>query len=852
MTTDAYQSAQGVAIPDDVLAEIEAAVTKGHPEFDPAQARDTSGRWVSVWHGTTEDHLDAILHEGLKRTESGHVWMESKPATIYITHHATDDAAAERAAKDWAHSHAGVHADRGDPPDMMTPAVVQAKIPRAVWKKYATPDVNLAANDDATMGWEFKADIKPEWITGAWLSRWKDLKLVGWDKVKSAAADTDTVSVWIGLALPDRPPEQTKGYPEFDPDQPRDEGGQWSDGGVATDRRATTADRRAAREALEAAGWQSIRSQRLGRYAQHPSRPGETITYPTPDTWRHVRDTATLGEGPLRDLPQYLGGLQAPAAAPAQDPEGRLTPEAWASVVARGGETAHAPVEHLALIDPTSGERVYVLSNDSVDTVDVPDEDTEVVTQLAVDRVMMHNHPPGKDDNSLTFSLADMKTAVGLKVRESVVATRDWLYRITTPLRDATGRPNWTVSPDGKKVNDVATAVMADFRSRKWDTTVEAKTERQHQFWVTVAKEMGWVYSRTAPPWTAAMATAKSARQRAGGATVPLIDDRDPFRWMDDPDSTWETKGYPEYREDQARDAGGRWSEEGTGPQIYMRPEDLEPGESWGGVVRWRHREGGFLLSPPMQKDDLPEVLYHTTTAEPSVRDAQMLRAQSDGGGMGGGSGMRGVSFTTSLADAELMQTSLRREIALAQRPPDPTGEHAERLLRQFAAEDAAAVGVPAGSFDRAVAYAMEGYQANLQHALHPWDDGQFGPPYPPDHPERLRKLRSLGHDAHGAYLQARESDAAGALGVTWQQINQEDRYAPVRNPLIFGNADHFMRLNPGHVGILRVPSRFIPDGALIRAGSDSFLHEIRVHADVPFPRGTKGHHWLLRKGETP
>jgi len=272
-------------------------------------------------------------------------------------------------------------------------------------------------------------------------------------------------------------------------------------------------------------------------------------------------------------------------------------------------------------------------------------------------------------------------------------------------------------------------------------------------------------------------------------------------------------------------------------PKIYMRPDDLEPVDSWGGEQKWKDKKHGDLLSAPISKADLPPTLYHTTVAAPAIEKAGLLLAQSDGGGMGGGAGRPGVSFTTSQADAELMLKELGREIDLAHRAPDMSGAITRGLLETWAREDEQRMGLPAGTFQRAVDYAMGNYEANVKPVTHVFDMEKYGG-YADDvlrpQPELDKGLRSLGHDAHSAYMQARETDAIKALGADYQAFRVEDRYAPVKNPLIFGDAEAFKALDKQHLGIVTVPTAAIPDGALIRKGSDDFLHEVRVHADVP------------------
>lgn len=225
----------------DATLRTDGPVTaKGNPEFNPDQARDDQGRWVSAWHGTAKDHLDAILRDGLKASESGHVYRISIPGSVYLVRF-KDDKTAAQSVTSWAAEHARRDDHHGG--DHLGPqAVLKVRIPEAEWNKHAVADRNLPWEQFSTGGpVEFLADVKPEWIEAAWVA---DLSTVysplevpdKWRKVKAAAADGGVV-VWIGLVLPaDDDPPRGKGYPEFDPDQARDAGGRWTTDAAAVGR----------------------------------------------------------------------------------------------------------------------------------------------------------------------------------------------------------------------------------------------------------------------------------------------------------------------------------------------------------------------------------------------------------------------------------------------------------------------------------------------------------------------------------------------------------------------------------------------------------------------------------------
>ena len=290
------------------------------------------------------------------------------------------------------------------------------------------------------------------------------------------------------------------------------------------------------------------------------------------------------------------------------------------------------------------------------------------------------------------------------------------------------------------------------------------------------------------------------------------------------------------YDPSQARDPHGKWTSGGGGakvekPQIYMRPADLEKVISWG-EEKWLHKEGRYTLSKPLSKDELPETMYHTTINKPAVVASGALKAQSDGGGLGGGSGMKGVSLTTSESDAQLIQTELTRAVELAHQPPDVTGKTMEETLTRYSHEDEKAGGLPEDSLRPAVEYAMDGWRANLTPATHEFDDKTVA--YTTERsPERLAEgMRSLSKDAFTAYLTSREHIGMDRSGMNFREFQTSD--TPLKNPMLFTDAEHLKDIDSSRIGILKIPRDAIPDEALTRHGSDDFLHEIRVHADVP------------------
>lgn len=274
------------------------------------------------------------------------------------------------------------------------------------------------------------------------------------------------------------------------------------------------------------------------------------------------------------------------------------------------------------------------------------------------------------------------------------------------------------------------------------------------------------------------------------------------------------------------RDKEGKFIE-ATHPRIFNRPSDVGSYESWGGGTKWGWKDpktgeqtGMLLTGVPIPREQLPPVLYHVTTNAPAVESSGVLLGLREDGGMGGGQA-EGVSFTSSKEDALVIQRELRRAVRVAR------GEDRIEDLDRYAREDEQMAGLPPHTLDDAVQFAKDQWVANQQGIEHTfvWDKdlpedkrGYVGPPPPPEEQERLR--RSSMNDALKAYLQIRGK--------------HDVQYPLLKNPILFGRQEHLAKLNPEHVQILETAAEDIPAEALVSTGSDKFLHEVRVYADVP------------------
>ncbi len=245
-----------------------------------------------------------------------------------------------------------------------------------------------------------------------------------------------------------------------------------------------------------------------------------------------------------------------------------------------------------------------------------------------------------------------------------------------------------------------------------------------------------------------------------------------------------------------------------------MRPEDVEFRGGMGGDphMTWSildpktgQSTGRIMTSGPIDRAVLPPTLYHTTTHLREVKASTHLLGVHDGGGLGGGVDP-GVSLTSSLDDARLIRKELRRAIEMSTTDP----YHTDKVLARYQVEDERENGLAPGALNKARDFAVNNWLVNVTTS--------------PTHQTALEALQ--------AYLQMRESVGQELSGKIYGDFQHGT--SPLKNPLILGRADDFAKLDPANVGIVTVPRDDLPKRALVREGTDDFLHEVRVHADVP------------------
>lgn len=205
------------------LADLERALGDLRAaEFNPDQPRDEQGRWtpVAMYHGTTVDALKSILKEGLRGSKAGKIWTMSKPGVVYMSHDL-------ETAKSWAESawmEAAEEARVFDEKIETGPAILELALPKDLFPALQ-PDENLV---DPSLSHELHGNVRPEWISRVWVNKneewapthdWVPLSI---DKLKAAEGSR---RVYVVVAIPHGDLRTA----EFNPDQPRDDHGRWTD-----------------------------------------------------------------------------------------------------------------------------------------------------------------------------------------------------------------------------------------------------------------------------------------------------------------------------------------------------------------------------------------------------------------------------------------------------------------------------------------------------------------------------------------------------------------------------------------------------------------------------------------------
>jgi SPP1 gp7 family putative phage head morphogenesis protein len=245
--------------------------------------------------------------------------------------------------------------------------------------------------------------------------------------------------------------------------------------------------------------------------------------------------------------------------------------------------------------------------------------------------------------------------------------------------------------------------------------------------------------------------------------------------------------------------------------KIYAKKTDVEEVKGWANDpvrYQWKSKPGSLIHGKPLDIKELPKEIYHVTTAADKVDKSGVLLGQHADAGLGGGT-EDGVSFTSSKSDADLIQRELLRSVKIAK------GSLGIDDFPSIAREDEKIAGLPEGTLDKAIASARVGYDLHVKLRTEEGKD--------PNKP-------SLMKDAYNHYLFARESAA--------EKVSASAKEA-IKNPILYGDQAKLKEIDEAQIKTLVVPKTSLPSEALVTTGSDDFLHEVRVFADVPIKQSS-------------
>jgi hypothetical protein len=201
---------------------------------------------------------------------------------------------------------------------------------------------------------------------------------------------------------------------------------------------------------------------------------------------------------------------------------------------------------------------------------------------------------------------------------------------------------------------------------------------------------------------------------------------------------------------------------------------------------------------------------------------------------MGGGNGLAGVSLTTSKETAEFIEREMKRSATLAQTVK--TRDDFLNLLNHFVNQDSLIADrepEAVKALFRAMENTIDNFDGNLPAYIRLREEGsEFakGDPY-----------ATLAAETYSTvYLNSRSDLAWKAATASGELDKSVYNVHPLRNPLLMGGTEARMRMKPEQVSIIEVKRDMLPKNALVRTGTDDFLQEIRVHADIPLREGVR------------
>jgi hypothetical protein len=248
-------------------------------------------------------------------------------------------------------------------------------------------------------------------------------------------------------------------------------------------------------------------------------------------------------------------------------------------------------------------------------------------------------------------------------------------------------------------------------------------------------------------------------------------------------------------------------------------------------------------------KEELPQTLYHVTGRSDEIVSSGLLKGQAgfNAGGLGGG-GLQGVSVTPNRESAILIRRELGRITELANDAPTKFDrsvildkqakkldipEGGELVIDLTTTEDLFGFGLE-DSFpgtnrlsEKLKRYAKEDIERPFNKELIA-ESQNFAKVNQGRQPERfLEQVDKIIDQFDDGFF----GDEASAFQA---YLSARERFNIDVDPVILGTLDSYRKLKPDNIRIIAIRPDGIPDAALITTGTDEFLSELRIHADVP------------------
>lgn len=187
--------------------------------YDPDEPRDERGEWTgagnfTAYHGTLAKYTDSIAKHGIRikgahRNYGKEYYQGHRGESVYV---AKDLATAKVWAKEVSENDGGGKSDR--------PVVMRVEIPHDQRSKIMTDELGTAQFDPTVHNLRFEGKIKPDWIKG--VREWNGKT---WSPEHALTkADASATTIYLCVTV--------DGFGKYDPDEARDEHGEWTTGAV--------------------------------------------------------------------------------------------------------------------------------------------------------------------------------------------------------------------------------------------------------------------------------------------------------------------------------------------------------------------------------------------------------------------------------------------------------------------------------------------------------------------------------------------------------------------------------------------------------------------------------------------